>query len=98
MPFSLLYSPAALTCLVAQSCLTLCNTMDISLPGSSVHGIFSARIREWVAISSSRGSSQPRDRTCIYWVTRIAGGVLMAEPAGKPLPARLTPSIRSPPL
>ena len=42
---------------VAQSCLTLCNPMDCSLPGSSVHRIFKARILEWVAISSSRGSS-----------------------------------------
>ena len=37
---------------VAQSCLTLCNPMDCSLPGSSIHGIFQARILEWVAISS----------------------------------------------
>ena len=42
----------------------LCNTMDCSLPGSSVRGILQARILEWVAISSSRGSSQPRDQTC----------------------------------
>ena len=48
---------------VAQSCLTLCNPMDCSLLGSSIHGIFQARILEWVAISFSRGSSQPRDRT-----------------------------------
>ena len=55
---------------VAQSCLTLCNPVDCSLPGSSVHGILQARILEWVAISFSRGSSQPRDRT---WVSRIGG-------------------------
>ena len=48
-----------------QSHLTLCNPMDCSLPGSSVHGIVQAKILEWVAISSSRGSSQPRDRTHI---------------------------------
>ena len=42
-------------CSVAQSCLTLCNTMDCSLPHSSVHGIFQVRILEWVAISFSRG-------------------------------------------
>ena len=48
---------------VAQSCLTLCNPMNCSLPGSSNHGILQARILEWVAISFSRGSSQPRDRT-----------------------------------
>ena len=43
-----------------QSCPTLCNTMDCSLPGSSMHGILQARIPEWVAIPSSRGSSLPR--------------------------------------
>ena len=48
-------------CLVAQSCLTLCDPMDCSLPGSSTHGILQARILEWVVIPSSRGSSQPRD-------------------------------------
>ena len=46
-----------------QSCPTLCNLMDYSLPGSSVHGIFQAIVLEWIAISFSRGSSQPRDRT-----------------------------------
>ena len=56
---------------VAQPCLTLCGPMDCSPPGSSVHGIFQARILEWVAISFSRGSSQPRDRT---QVSCIAGG------------------------
>ena len=55
---------------VAQSCLTLCDPVDCSLPGSSVHGIFQARILEWVAISFSRGSSWPRDQT---WDSRIAG-------------------------
>ena len=44
-------------CLVTQLCLTLCDPMDCSPPGSSVHGILQARIVEWVAISSSRGSS-----------------------------------------
>ena len=50
---------------VAQLCLTLCDPMDCSLPGSSVHGILQARILEWVAISFSRGSSPPRDQTFI---------------------------------
>ena len=54
----------------AQSCLTLCDPMDCSLPGSSVHWIFQARVLEWVAISFSRGFSWPRDRT---WVSLIAG-------------------------
>ena len=48
---------------VAQTCPTLCDLMDGSLPGSSIHGIFQARILEWVAISFSGGSSQLRDRT-----------------------------------
>ena len=47
---------------VTQSCPTLCDAMDCSLPGSSVHGTFQAKVLEWVAISLSRGSSQPRDR------------------------------------
>ena len=48
---------------VARSCPTVFDPMDCSLPGSSVHGIFQARVLEWVAISFSRGSSQPRDRS-----------------------------------
>ena len=48
---------------VAQLCLILCNPMDCSLPGFSVHGILQARILEWVTISFSRGSSRPRDQT-----------------------------------
>ena len=55
---------------VAQSCLTLCDAVDCSLPGSFVHGILQARILEWVAISFSRGSSRTRDRT---QVSHIAG-------------------------
>ena len=53
---------------VTQSCLTLCDPMDCSLPGSSVHGIFQAIVLEWIAISFSRGSPQPKDQT---WVSRI---------------------------
>ena len=48
---------------VTQWCPTLCDPMDCSLPHSSIHGIFQARVLEWVAISFSRGSSWPRDRT-----------------------------------
>ena len=55
---------------VSQSCPTLCDPMDCSLPLSSIHGIFQARVLEWVAISFSRGSSWPRDRTL---VSRIVG-------------------------
>ena len=64
---------------VTQSCLTLCDPMDCSPPGSSTHGTFQARVLEWIAISFSRGSSQPRDRTRVsctvgrcftVWATR----------------------------
>ena len=54
--------------------------VDCSPPGSSVHGILQARILEWVAIPSSRGSSQPRDQTC---VSHIASRYLPSEPLGK---------------
>ena len=53
--------------LVTQSCPTLCNPMDCSPPGFSIHGILQARILEWVAISFSRGTSWPRDWTCDFW-------------------------------
>ena len=56
--------------LVTQLCLTLCNPIDCSLPDSSIHGIFQARILEWVASSFSRGSSRSRDQT---QVSHIAG-------------------------
>ena len=48
-----------------QLCPTLCNVMDYSPPGSSVHGILQATILEWVAVPSSRGSSRPRDHTLV---------------------------------
>ena len=57
--------------LVAQSCLTLWDPMDCILPGFSVHGVLQARILERVAISSSRGSFQPRERTCISCVSEF---------------------------
>ena len=52
-----------------QSCLTLCDCMGCSPPGSSAHGVLQARILEWVAVPFSRGSSQPRDRThvCLHF-------------------------------
>ena len=54
----------------AQSCLTLFDLMDCSLPGSSVHGIFQVRILEQIAISSSRGSSRARDGTRVSSIGR----------------------------
>ena len=54
---------------VAQSCPTLCDPVDCNLLGFSVHGILQARILEWIAISFSRGSSWPRDRTRISHIS-----------------------------
>ena len=80
--------------LVTQSCLTFCNSMDCSPPGSSVYGILLERILEWVAILFSRGSSQPMDQTqvsCIQgrlltmWATR--------EALTNMLPALLSPGL-----
>ena len=74
-----------------QSCPTLCDPMDCSLPGSLVHGILQARVLEWVAISFSRGSSWPGDRTWVsclpgrrfnLWATREAPAATR-EPAGR---------------
>ena len=73
----------------ACSCPTLCDPMDCSPPGSSVHGIFQARILEWVVISSSRGSFQPRGWTHI---SCLAGRFFTTEPPGNP------PSLPSCPL
>ena len=56
-----LYTGYTLYIVVIQSCSTLCNPAGYTLPGSSVHGIIQARVLEWVTISLSRGSSQPRD-------------------------------------
>ena len=59
-----------------HTCLTLCNPMDYNLPGFSVHGILQARILEWAAMPSSRGSSRPRDRTHVFYVSCIGRRVL----------------------
>ena len=66
---------------VTQSCSTLCNLVDCSPQGSSVHGVFQARVLEWGAISYSRGSSWPRDRTQVSW---IAGRCFTLWAPGKP--------------
>ena len=57
-------------CVLAQSRPILCDPMDCSPPGSSVCGIFQARILEWIVISFSRGSPQPRDQTHIFFIGR----------------------------
>ena len=64
-----------------QLSLTLGDPMDCSLPGSSAHGIFQARIREWVAISYFMGYSQSRDRT---YISCLAGRFFTTEPCGDP--------------
>ena len=63
-----------------QSCLIRCDAMDFRLPGSFVNGILQARILEWVAMPSSRGSSQPRDQTRS---PTLQVDSLLTEPPGK---------------
>ena len=60
----------------AQSCPTLCDPMDCSPPGSSVHGIFQARILEWIAIPFSRGSSWPRNQTSTSYISCFSKRIL----------------------
>ena len=77
----ILYSPERCTCVCAQSCPTLCDPIDCSPPGSSVHSILQARMLEWVAIPFSRGSSWPGDWTHI---SCTAHGFFTTEAPGKP--------------
>ena len=67
-------SCASVSAKLLQSCLTLCDRMDSSPPGSSVHGILLVRILEWVAMPSSRGSSCPQDRTWVFMSPALVGG------------------------
>ena len=76
-------SPAWMSAKSLQWCRTLCDPVDCSLPGFSVHRILQARILEWVAMPFSRGSSQPRDWTWVYYVSYI-GRWIPLEPTGKP--------------
>ena len=69
--------------LVAQSCPALCDPMDCSPPGSSVHGILQARILEWVAMPSSRESSPHRDRTMSLKSPALRADSLPLVPPGK---------------
>ena len=71
-------------CSVSQSCPALCDPMDCNLSGSSAPGILQARMLEWVAMPSSRGSSPSRDGTHVSCISCIADGFLTAEPAAKP--------------
>ena len=65
------------------SWVQLCDPMDCSPPGSSIHGVLQASILQWVALSSPRGSSWPREWTRIFCVSGIAGGFFTIEPSGK---------------
>ena len=67
-----------------QSCPALCDPVDLSPLGSSVHGILQARILEWTAMPSSRRSSRPKDRSFISCGSCIAGEFFTAGPPGKP--------------
>ena len=76
-------SPFHIHCvLVAQSCPTLCDPMDYSLPGFSVHGILQARILEWIAIPFSRGTSKPRVEP---WSPALQADSLPFELQGSPI-------------
>ena len=75
----------AVMCSAGQSCPALCDPVDCSPPGSSVHGILQARILEWVALPSSRGSSQPRDQKPRSPALR--GDSFLSEPPEKPVEA-----------
>ena len=70
------------TCVHTQLCLTLCDPVDCSLPCTSIHGIFQAKILEWIAISFSRRSSQPRDQTCVFSISALASGFFTTDPPG----------------
>ena len=74
----------ACSCLVV-SCQVLCHPLGCSLPGFSTPGVLQARILEWVAFSSSRGSSRARDRTHPPRVSCVAGELLTAESSREPL-------------
>ena len=67
-----------------QLCPTLCHPMDHSPLGSLVHGVFQARILEWVAMPSSRGSSQFKDWTSLSWVSCTAGRFFITKLQGQP--------------
>ena len=77
--------PARVHAKLLQSCLTLCDAMDCSPPGSFVHGIIQARIMESVAISFSRGSSGPRDKTQVSCIAQILYRLSHLKPASGPL-------------
>ena len=70
-------------CSVAQLCLTLCDPMDCSPPGSSFHRIFQARVLEWVAIYYSRGFSHPGSESASLVCLALPDGFFITAPVGK---------------
>ena len=77
------YNLCLCECSATQLCLTLCNFMDCSLPCSSIHGNLQTRILEWVAISSSRGSSDPGIEPTSLVSLALVGKLFITEPPGK---------------
>ena len=75
---------------VTQASLILCDPMDCSSPGSSIHRILQARILVWVAISSSRGSSWPRTKPASFVSPVLAGRFFTSEPPGKPRQSQMS--------
>ena len=80
---------------LCQLCLTLCHPMDCGPPGSSVHEILPARILEWVATSYFRGSSGPKDRTHVSWVSCIDRQILYHWATWKALVIYISQSVSS---
>ena len=78
------FSRVCVCCYFSRVWSTLCDPVDCNPPGSPVHGIFPARILEWVAISFSRGSSWPRDRTHVFCISCTSDEFFTAELLGKP--------------
>ena len=74
-----------ISCMLIQACLILYDPMDCSIPGSSVHGISHAKILEWVAVSSSRGSSQTGIEPASPVSPALAGRFFTTEPTRKPV-------------
>ena len=83
IPSFQIFSHTMALCLVTQLCLTLWDAMDYNPLDSSVHGILQAGILEWVAMHSSRGSSQPREWSHVFWVSCITDEFFTTEPLGK---------------
>ena len=79
-----------------QWCLTLCKPLDCSPPGSYVRGTLQARILEWVAIPTSRGSSQPRNRTCVSFVSCTGRQVFFTTSATREAPTLQAESKKLP--